>query len=98
MEIHKRGTYPHLGGWGREGFPEEVSLSYDLKEILEVTEVQSWGKEEGTARAKAGNWNLVCRKAESRSAWLEFVGQGQSGERLVWKGGRPNHIQPSRLY
>lgn len=56
MEIHKRGTYPHLGGWGREGFPEEVSLSYDLKEILEVTEVQSWGKGQHVQRPGIGTW------------------------------------------
>lgn len=40
----------------------------------------------------------MCWKAESKSVVLEFVGQGQSGERLVWKGGRPDHIEPSGLY
>lgn len=60
--------------------------------------MQSWGKEEGRACIKARNWNPVCRKAESKSVWLEFVGQGQSGERLVRKDGRPNHRQTSRLF
>lgn len=42
----------------REGFPEEMSLSYDLKEILEVTGVQSGGKrrEEHVQRPGVGTW------------------------------------------
>lgn len=59
VEIYKCGTYPNLGGWGREGFPEEVSLSYDLKEILKLAGAESRGMEGGTACTKARSGNLA---------------------------------------